>query len=229
MKKKINSQQNTLDVQALQIKNYKKNGGFRLGPWTSHLFYSDPKHLAFSLSRYKFVSKLFNGYDSVLEVGCGDCFGSVIVAENVKNYFGIDFDKFIIDDNKERLSSIENMNFFSHDILVKSFEKKTTAAFSLDVIEHIPSKDEKIFIENIIQSIGDGPFLLGTPNISANQYASKYSKESHINLKSAESLAKSLSPFYKTVINFSMNDEVVHTGFSQMAHYIFSLGIDRRN
>jgi hypothetical protein len=112
---------------------------------------------------------------------------------------------------------------------VKPFEKKTTAAFSLDVIEHIPSQDEKIFIENIIQSIGDGPLLLGTPNISANQYASKYSKESHINLKTAESLAKLLSPFYKTVLNFSMNDEIVHTGFSQMAHYIFSLGIDRRN
>jgi SAM-dependent methyltransferase len=228
MKKKASPQQNTLDVQALQIKNYKKNGGVRLGPWTSHLFYSDPKHLAFSLSRYKFVSKLFNRYDSVLEVGCGDCFGSVIVAENVKKYYGIDFDKFIIDDNKERLISNKKMNFFFHDILVKPFEKKTMAAFSLDVIEHIPYKDEKLFLENITQSIGDGPFLLGTPNISASQYASKYSKESHINLKSAESLAESLSPFYKTILNFSMNDEVVHTGFSQMAHYIFALGLNRR-
>jgi SAM-dependent methyltransferase len=112
--KNKNSQQNTSDVQALQIKNYKINGGVRLGPWTSHLFHSDPKHLAFSLSRYKFVSKLFNGYDSVLEVGCGDCFGSVIVAENVKKYYGIDFEEFIIDDNKIRFISNEKMNFFFH-------------------------------------------------------------------------------------------------------------------
>ena len=50
---------------------------------TSHLFYSDPKHLAFSLSKYKFVSKLFNKYSSILEVRCGDCFGTVIVGDTI--------------------------------------------------------------------------------------------------------------------------------------------------
>ena len=72
---------------------------------------------------------------------------------------------------------------------MKPFEKKTTAAFSLDVIEHIPHKDEKLFLENITRSIEDGLFLQCTPNISASQYASKYPKESHINLKSADGLA----------------------------------------
>ena len=217
-----------MDVQELQIDAYKASGGVRLGPWTSHLFYSDPKHLAFSLSRYKFVSKLFSRYDSVLEVGCGDCFGSVIVADNVKNYYGVDFDDFIIEDNKKRLALNTNMSFFTQDILKEPFEEKVMAAFSLDVIEHIPHKDENIFLQNIISSIVDGPLLLGTPNITANEYASKYSKISHINLKSSESLVESLVPFYKTVLSFSMNDEVIHTGFNKMAHYIFALGIDRR-
>ena len=29
-----------------------------LGPWTSYSLVNDPKHMAFVLSRYKFVSKL---------------------------------------------------------------------------------------------------------------------------------------------------------------------------
>ena len=33
-----NFQQETLDVQARQILAYKKSGGVKLGPWTSHLF-----------------------------------------------------------------------------------------------------------------------------------------------------------------------------------------------
>ena len=45
----------------------------------------DPKCLLFSLSRYKFVSKLLSGETNVLEVGCGDGFYSRIVAQTVKN------------------------------------------------------------------------------------------------------------------------------------------------
>jgi len=228
MNKLSNLQRDTLDVQELQIKAYRENGGVRLGPWSSHFFYSDPKHLAFSLSRYKFVSKIFSGYNSVLEVGCGDCFGSVIVADSVDKYIGIDFDEFIIEDNRGRLQQIDNMSFFANDILVEPFFEKVSAAFSLDVIEHIPFEMERTFIENIVSSVNDGPLLIGTPNVTAQEYASPHSKKSHINLKSAESLAKSLEPFYKTIFNFSMNDELVHTGYSSMAHYIFALGVDRR-
>lgn len=221
-------QSSTLEVQQLQIDAYNKHGGVRLGPWTSHLFYSDPKHLAFSLARYKFVSKMLAGAPSVLEVGCGDCFGSVIVADSVGEYIGIDFDEFIIEDNKSRLGAIENMRFFVQDILSGPFAPKATSAFSLDVIEHIPNELEAAYVRNVVASTSGGPVILGTPNITASAYASKYSKISHINLKSAETLKACLEPYFKTVLNFSMNDEVVHTGYSAMAHYIFVLGVDPR-
>jgi hypothetical protein len=38
-----------------------------------------------------------------------------------------------------------------------------------------------------------------------------------------------LSRFFENVFIFSMNDEVVHTGFSPMAHYIIGLGCGRRD
>jgi hypothetical protein len=85
IKKNVSPQQNTLDVQALQIKNYKKNGGVRLGPWTSHLFYSDPKHLAFSYSKQ---SVYITG--QLLSVDVGLDFNEVICSSLVAYKFGAD-------------------------------------------------------------------------------------------------------------------------------------------
>ena len=62
-----------------------KIGFERLGLMTSQLWYDDPKGLLFSLSRYKFVSKILSGSQNVLELGCGDGFQSRIVQQNVKN------------------------------------------------------------------------------------------------------------------------------------------------
>ncbi len=224
----MSNQEETLEVQEKQLKEYRSHGGVVLGPWTSNFFYNDPKHLLFSLSRYKFVSKMFGKLDSVLEVGCGDCFGSVIVAANVGLYYGLDFEDIVIEDNRNRLKLKENMKFETVNILEKPFNIKTNAAFSLDVIEHIPIDQEKIYINNIVSSVNRGPLLLGTPNEYAKAYASEGARRSHVNLKTPETLAESLRPHYKTVLNFSMNDEVVHTGFDQMAHYIFALGVDPR-
>ena len=74
----------------LQINDYCKKGGVVLGPYTSHIWRDDPKHLLFLLARYKFCSKLLAGKNNVLEVGCGDSFGTAIVLQTVKKVHGID-------------------------------------------------------------------------------------------------------------------------------------------
>jgi len=228
MELKNNGLEKTFAVQKLQIEEYKKTGGARLGPWTSNLLNNDPKHLAFSLSRYKFATKLLGRSDekktsSVIEVGCGDAFGSIILANELDEYIGIDIEKFVVDDDILRLKQYQNMSFDCWDIIKSPYTKKTESALCLDVIEHIPYEHEHDFINNIKESTTGGPILIGTPNITADEYASKYSKESHINLKSGSSLKNGLIPFYKDIFIFSMNDEVVHTGFLPMSHYIFAL------
>ncbi len=69
----------------------------------------------------------------------------------------------------------------------------------------------------------DGVCIIGTPNISAHVHASPASREGHINLKSADTLKALLSRHFANVFIFSMNDEVVHTGFYPMAHYLIAL------
>ena len=46
--------------------------GKGLGPVNRATLVRDPKHLGFTLARYKFISKMFKGMNSVFEVGCNE-------------------------------------------------------------------------------------------------------------------------------------------------------------
>lgn len=48
----------------------------------------------------------------------------------------------------------------------------------------------------------------------------------HVNLFSAERLRDTLRDYFENVFLFGMNDEIVHTGFYPMSHYLFALGVN---
>ena len=68
-----------------------------------------------------------------------------------------------------------------------------------------------------------GVIVIGTPNVTAEQYASKHSQTGHVNLKSHKTLRALCQDFFHNVFMFSMNDEVVHTGYHSMAHYLWAV------
>ena len=75
---------------------------------------------------------------------------------------------------------------------------------------------------------GDGVLLTGTPNRTSSQYASPQSEVAHINLKTMEELRALMERYFKNVFLFGMNDEVLHTGFAPMCHYLWSLAVGVR-
>ena len=99
------------------IEEYKHREPEKLGLMSSWSFNNDPKRLAFVLSRYKFVSKMLEGATSVLEVGCGDGFGSRIVAQSVKKLTAVDFDKDLIESAKLTMSREWPFTIVEHDVL----------------------------------------------------------------------------------------------------------------
>jgi 2-polyprenyl-3-methyl-5-hydroxy-6-metoxy-1,4-benzoquinol methylase len=215
-----------------QIDDYERRGPVTFGPWTSHLWRSDPRHLSFLMARYKFVAKMLAGRENILEVGCGDAAGMPIVLQVSGHVHGIDFEPLVLDDaaRRYREEGEDRASFSVHDICEGPVgPEKFAAAYSLDVIEHVPASKEDKFMANLAVSLTDqGVCLIGTPNIHADQYATPASKEGHINLKSAETLAALVGAHFHNVFNFSMNDEVVHTGYAPMAHYLFCLGVGVR-
>jgi len=200
-----------------------------LGLMTNQVWHDDPKRLLFVLSRYKFVAKMLSGKKRVLEIGCGDAFATRIVAQEVGRVCAVDFDPVFIKDIKARMIDKLAFDCQQHDILSGPVSGSYDAAYSIDVIEHILKKDEDVYMRNIVSSLDDhGVFIVGTPTTQSQMHASQQSKEGHVNCKDHKKLKELMARYFQNVFIFSMNDEVVHTGFYPMAHYLFAIGVGKQ-
>lgn len=200
--------------------------GIVLGPWASDSLVSDPRHLAFVLARYKFCAKMLAGKSEVLEVGCGDALGLPLVAQSVGHVHAVDWDHRQLDGNAERLPHLENVSYVLHDFNESPLEIRVDAAYTVDVIEHLEPARESSFMENLIGCLKPGGVLItGTPNITSSDYASPESVIHHINLKSFDALRDLMESYFENVFMFGMNDEVLHTGFGPMSHYLWSIAV----
>lgn len=202
----------------------KDYGEFVLGRNTTRILMEDPKLLLFTLSRYKFVAKMFSSFNSVLEIGCHEGWGLPIVKQTVKSAHGTDFFLPYIESCNRRIS-IEGLTFSAHDILESPIDKKFDGVFALDVLEHIQPKDEKAFMQNAVNSLAtNGVMILGTPSKESQVYASPSSKAGHINCKSGNEFKELMQEYFEYSSVLSMNDEVLHTGFFPMSQYVFGIG-----
>lgn len=202
--------------------------GFHLGIYNTRHLLSDPRRIGFLLARHKFVAKMLQGHDKVLEIGCQEGLGSMVVAQAVGSVLATDFYKPHIESCVSRLTGVvTNIEFRGHDIIDGPIPENFDGAFSLDVIEHIDPAQEDRFMENVIASLSDyGVLVLGAPSLESQHYASPASKAGHINCKSGEDMRAFCKRFFHNVFMFSMNDEVVHTGFLPMAHYLIALCVN---
>jgi predicted SAM-dependent methyltransferase len=92
------------------------------------------------------------------------------------------------------------------------------------VIEHIPRESEDRFMSNICRSLTpDGIVIIGMPSLQSQLYAAPQSKEGHVNCMDHRRFKELMLKYFRHVFLFSMNDEVVHTGFYPMAHYLLAL------
>ncbi len=207
-----------------------KRGVETFGLRSSESWHEDPKHLVFRLARYKFVAKMFSDRKHVLEVGCGDAFGTRIVQAEVGKLTGIDFDPVFIDDVNARMVDRWKFDAKVHDMLDGPVPGEFDGVYALDVLEHIDPAQEKLFLKNSFAPLGkDGAGIIGLPSLESQPYASPQSKAGHVNCKSAPDLKKLMQEYFHNVFVFSMNDEVVHTGFHKMANYVFAIGAGKRD
>jgi 2-polyprenyl-3-methyl-5-hydroxy-6-metoxy-1,4-benzoquinol methylase len=221
----------TKEPQYDALVSLKKDKGLTtLGMMNNQVWHDDPRRLVFTLSRYKFVAKLLSGKLRALEVGCGDAFASRIVKQEVQSLTVLDFDPIFIADIEARADEQWPMQAKVHDMLEGGYPEKFDAIYSLDVLEHIEQANEIQFIENIISSLDDnGVLIVGMPSLESQSHASIQSKIGHVNCKSGKDLKALFDKYFHNVFLFSMNDEVVHTGFRPMAHYVIVVCTNLKN
>ncbi len=182
----------------------------------------DPKRLAFTASRYKFVAKMVDGFDKVLEIGCNDGYFSRIVRQHVNHLVGMDNDPEAINLAKQMNSERWNIYFQQWDIMDSTVLSQPgfDAVYCLDVFEHI--NDWNTLLGNL--AFFSNMCIIGTPSAESQTYASPISQAYHVNCPTKSHLKIMMKKYFKHVVTFGMNDETLHTGFDPMCQYLFGLG-----
>ena len=205
-------------------------GRVTLGRASSNASRTDPKMIGFMAARYKFVAKMLEGVESALEVGCGDGFGAPVVAQAVGKLVCTDIDENTLSDNRARLAFAKNLSFEYFDFRQGKYPMPMHAVYCVDVLEHVFAEEEDGFLRNLAASlVKNGMAIIGTPNQTAEKYASENSRKGHVNLKDHKTLRSLLDRYFERAFLFSMNDEVLHTGYYPMAHYLWALCIIPRH
>jgi cyclopropane fatty-acyl-phospholipid synthase-like methyltransferase len=142
------------------------------------------------------------------------------VVQAVRRLTAVDFDPEFIASAKEIMSERWPFTCFLHNVLDKPVEGEFDAVFSLDVLEHIAPQDEDRFLTHMVAPLkSSGVAVIGSPSAQSQAHASEHSRSGHVNCKDQPELQRLMERYFQRVFMFSMNDEVVHTGFHAMAHY----------
>jgi hypothetical protein len=205
-------------------------GPYVLGAFNSENLWRDPKRIAFLLARYKFVSKMLEGTDSVLEIGCQEGLGTTLVSKTVGRLVAVDFYRPHVQHCLDRLAPhCPNISFRGHDMLDGPVAEGFRAAYTLDVLEHIDPAQEHRFMRNLVMSLDPrGVAIVGMPSAEFQPHASPASRAGHVNCKTGVELRAFCGRYFDNVFMFAMNDEVVHTGFLPMACYLLALCVGPR-
>ena len=202
-----------------------------LAPMMADMALNNPRHILFTLARYKFAARMLapDRTHDILELGCGEGFGTLLLAQGGHRVSAVDFDPPAIKHARSTLSA-SGIDFRSGDILSDEDFGQFDAVVSLDVIEHIERSRQDDYFRTVVRSLRpDGFAVIGTPNEAAAAHASEASMVGHINLFTAERLVSTARQWFTNVFVFGMNDEVMHTGYYAMSHYVFILACGKRS
>ena len=207
-----------------EVKNYFGDRPITLGPFTGYRLRNTPRNVLFGLSRYKFAAKMLGDGKEVLEVGCSEGLGTILLAEFAKRVVAVDMDEKAIGYARESFPS-EKIEFKALDFLEADLGRFDSVV-SFDVIEHIYPENERKFFSAIARHLKkDGICIIGTPNKNAEQYASEITRLGHVNTSTWQVLKDNLKSYFRDSLIFSSNDEIVHTGFYPLAHYLIGMGV----
>jgi 2-polyprenyl-3-methyl-5-hydroxy-6-metoxy-1,4-benzoquinol methylase len=156
--------------------------------------------------------------------------GTYVVAKECGFAKGIDFDQEAIDVALKNFQE-PYIQFEVKDFLeCRGEDAGFDAVINFDVIEHIYPEHAEHFFESIKHHLAPhGMAVIGTPSLISQTFASEISKRGHVNIYDPPRLYQEMSRHFDYVFLFSANDELVHTGYLPLAHYLIAVGCQKTN
>jgi len=206
-----------------EVKDFMGRASLPLGPHASYWLRKSPRRLLHAMSYAKFAAKMIGVQPEgreILEVGCAEGLGAWLLAKECGPVLGLDLDAEAIDVAKASFQGparFECRDFLDPDADLRGFG----GLVSLDVIEHIRPENAVRFWTCAAGALADdGVAVIGTPSLESQQYASEVAKAGHVNCYSGARLREEALAHFHHAFLFGGNDEVVHTGFPAMCHYL---------
>ncbi|HSX10433.1 MAG TPA: class I SAM-dependent methyltransferase [Chlamydiales bacterium] len=207
----------------------KKHPEITWGRYVSYWYYKTPRRILHSISYYKFAAKLIGKEKRVLDIGCNEGLGTWLLAKECGFAKGVDFDEQAIKTAKANYE-YPNIEFSAADILADQSPEAYDAIVNFDVIEHIYPAHADQFIETLKGKLSQtGLAVIGTPSLISQQFASEIAKKGHVNVYSPERLEETMRRHFEFVFLFAANDEIVHTGYLPLAHYLIAIGCKKKD
>src|SRR3989338_3885902 len=183
--------------------------GVTLPPEYAEHFENNLIRVLIRLARYKFVARLVDKKDHILEVGCGSGVGCIFLGQHSAQVKGIDVNSSEIKE-AEQINRRQNVTFEVCDLLDMESKEKYDVVLALDVIEHMTKRNAHGLLSNMTRHLKeDGMLVIGTPSVHSYKYQGALSRASHIKCYDQGELVDLIQKYCKRVLPFSMNDEVV--------------------
>ena len=122
------------------------------------------------------------------------------------------------------------LDAFVHDMLAGPVPGQFDAVYALDVLEHIPERGRGPLhrqFDRLADAHGRRHFRDAVAGIAVLCVAAEQGRSRQLQVR--RGVQGALERYFNTVFMFSMNDEVVHTGFYPMAHYLLGVACHRRS
>lgn len=170
---------------------------------------------SFYLQHLKAYSFVRDNVDdkSVLDVGCGDGYGSAYLAERAKFVQGVDYEPEVVLSAQKKYKA-DNLRYLAMDALKLEFkDQEFDIVCSFQVIEHLPEELISVYLNELKRVLKDkGTLYLSTLNLDKVMKSPKTYKKNPAHCKEfrLEELRETLLKFFKKVTIYGQHLSLRH-------------------
>ena len=153
--------------------------------------------------RYIFASR-FCIQKKVLDLACGEGYGSAYLARLASQVTGIDISGDTIQHAKSKYNQ-QNIQFLQSDVAQLNLESGGfDTIVSFETLEHLSTGNQELFLNEMVRLLAaDGIFLVSTPNKKVYSDDANYANPYHLAEFYKPDFESFLQKYFKTVIVFN--------------------------
>lgn len=172
--------------------------------------------------RYEYALEVIKSGDVCGDFACGTGYGSVMLSQKAKKVIGADINNTVISEVNKRYKHINNVEFFTANLLSIKYDQLFDAIVSFETIEHFAEEDiEKIFSIFDLALKPGGKLIFSTPYMQEKTEAAikmGFHLTFHINGKKIEEWLSQtgfrvISYKYQNYQSHILQDELIEKDF----------------